>query len=554
VSSADFSANGGWLPADGGNLYNPGVRAVGLALLAGCVSASLLGAAAQQDQAAAIERAFQSFWAASDRSSAADRIDAILKTGVSFEEALSRLRRGRDYDNDVPRGIEYGRHRTFDALEHQYAYVIPETYDHTRPTQVRMHLHGGIGRRRPPAVTRLRTDALAASTEEISVFPLGWADAMWWSATQVDNLGRILDRLKRRYNVDENRVYLTGVSDGGTGVYFFAFRDTTPWASFLPLIGDMTVLTAPSLRADGEMFPGNAVNKPFFVVSAGRDRLYPAHVVQVYAEHLRKLGATVEFRVRPESEHGVSWWADERPAFEEFVHDHPREPLPDKIVWQTERTDRYNRAHWLIIDELGRVEGESRLPDSNLLRRGEEYDFGLRINSAADRGRRIQEVVAGSNAFAIGLRVGDRFLEINDQPVETGRDIFETMQRWEIGASLRFVVERAGKRVVLDGRFTPALVDVAPAPIFPRRRPSGRVDLARRGNVVEASTEGVRAFTLLLSPSLFDFRKPVTVMANGRTVYNGMVEPSVATMLKWAARDNDRTMVFGAELKIELTE
>jgi hypothetical protein len=25
-------------------------------------------------------------------------------------------------------------------------------------------------------------------------------------------------------------------------------------------------------------------------------------------------------------------------------------------------------------------------------------------------------------------------------------------------------------------------------------------------------------------------------------------------MLKWAARDNDRTMVFGAELKIELTE
>jgi len=528
------------------------VRAVGVALLAGCLAVGLLDAAARQDQAPAVDRAFQSFWAASDRNGAAERIDAIVKTGVSFEEALSRVRRGRDYEADAPRGLQFGRHRTFDAIEHQYAYVIPDSYDYTRPTQVRVHLHGAIGRRRPPAVNRLRTDALAGSADEISVFPIGWADAMWWSGTQVDNVARILDRLKRRYNIDENRVYLTGVSDGGSGVYFFAFRDTTPWASFLPLIGDMTVLAAPSLRADGEMFPGNASNKPFFIVSAGRDRLYPAHVVQIYADHLRKLGSTVEFRVQPESEHSVSWWADERAAFEEFVDDHPREPLPDKITWQTERTDRYNRAHWLIIERLGSVAGESRLTDSNLLQRGQEYDFGLRINSTVDRGRRVQDVMRDSSAFAMGLRVGDRFLEINGKPVEGGRDIFEDMQRLEIEAPLRFVVERGGKRLVLEGVFNPALVEVPPAPIFRRSKPSGRVDLVRRGNVVETSTEGVQAFTLLLSPSIFDFRRPVTVVANGRTVFNGVVEPSVSTMLKWAARDNDRTMVFGAELNVDL--
>jgi hypothetical protein len=113
-------------------------------------------------------------------------------------------------------------------------------------------------------------------------------------------------------------------------------------------------------------------------------------------------------------------------------------------------------------------------------------------------------------------------------------------------------VERDGDRVTVEGAYAPAEVDMPPRPIFPRRKPSGRVDLVRRGNVIEASTEGVRAFTLLLSPSIFDFRKPISVVANGRTVFEGLVEPSVATMLKWAARDNDRTMVFGAELKIEL--
>lgn len=505
-----------------------------------------------ESRSAKVDSAFQAFWSARDRKGAADRIDAILQTGVSFEDALMRIRHGREYDADVPRGHEFGRHRTTDGREHHYAFVVPDTYDASRPHQLRVQLHGGVGRLRPPAINRIRVDSLAGAVDEIAVFPTGWEQSMWWSATQTDNLDRILDRLKRTYNIDENRVYLTGASDGGTGAFFMAFRNTTPWASFLPLIADMMVLAAPSVRADGEIFPGNAVNKPLFIVNGGRDRLYPAHVAEIYANHLRTLGATVVFRVYPESDHSTSWWPDERATFEAFVHDHPREPLPDRISWQTERTDRYNRAHWLVVDRLGSVPGESRLGDSNILRRGRELDFGLRINSAIDRGRRVHEVVPGSNAFQIGLRAGDRFVEINGTIVQSGRDISEGMQVWEFGAALRLVVDRDGKRTPLEGIFQPAEVDVPPAAMFPRRSASGRVDLVRRGNVVEASTEGVRAFTLLLSPSIFDFRRPIRVVANGQTVFDGPVEPSVATMLKWAARDNDRTMVFGAELNIDL--
>jgi hypothetical protein len=531
------------------------VRLLAFSILAGSLGAIIITAAAAEGQEpAAIDRAFQEFFSASDRTGAAGHLNGILKTGVSFEDALSRVRHGRAYDAGVPRGLQFGRTRTFDGLEHRYAFVIPASYDSTRPYQVRVYLHGGVGRPRPPAVNRIRTDSLPGGIDEIAVFPVGWINSLWWSATQVDNLGRMLDQLKRTYNVDENRVYLTGTSDGATGAFFMAFKDTTSWASFLPLIGDMTVLGSPGVRMTDEIFPGNAVNKPFFIVNGGRDRLYPAHVVQLYVEHLEKLGTKVVFRVYPESEHSTAWWPEERGAFEQFVHDHPREPLPDRLSWQTERTDRFNRAHWLVIDRLGPVEGESRLPDSNILRRGMEHDFGLRISSGVDRGRRIFEIVPGSNASRLGLQVGDRFVEVNGKAVQTGRDIAEGMQSWTVGDLLRFVVERRGERVALEGVFEPAEVEVPPAPIFPRRKPSGRVDLVRRGNLVEASSEGVRAFTLLLSPSVFDFRQPVKVVANGRTAFQGMVEPSVATMLKWAARDDDRTMVFGAELNIELAK
>ena len=508
--------------------------------------------ASAQEQPSAVDRAFRSFWSAPHAAGAAERVEAILKTGVGFEDALSRVRHGPDHEADPPRGLQFDHHRTSDGTDHEYAFVVPKDYDSSRPYQVRVFLHGGIARARPAPVNRIRRDVLPSSVDEIQVYPNGWVRALWWSSTQVENLARILDRLKRTYNIDENRVYLTGTSDGGTGVYFMAFKNPTPWASFLPLIGNMVVLGTPSVHVEGEIYPGNAANKPMYIVNTGRDHLYPAHVMQLYVDHLRKLGVPVVFRVYPELGHSTEWWSDDRAEFESFVADHPREPFPNTISWQTEVVDRFNRSYWLVIDQLGRVEGESRLADTNLLQRGRELDFGLRINSSVDRGRRAHEVLAGSNAFQLGLRTGDRFVEVNGRRVDTGLEVAQAMDKWSAGDTVRFVVERNGDRLTLEGVFAPVEVEVPPAPIFPRRKPSGRVDLVRKGNVVEASTEGVRAFTLLLSPSIFDFRRPIKVIANNRTVFEGIVEPSVRTMLKWAARDNDRTMVFGAELNIDL--
>ena len=89
-------------------------------------------------------------------------------------------------------------------------------------------------------------------------------------------------------------------------------------------------------------------------------------------------------------------------------------------------------------------------------------------------------------------------------------------------------------------------------PLFRHGKPSGRIDLVREGNTVRATTRGVAAFTLLASPDVFDFAAPVTVIADGRTVFSARLERSVATLMKWAAIDNDRTMLYGAEIHVRL--
>ena len=82
--------------------------------------------------------------------------------------------------------------------------------------------------------------------------------------------------------------------------------------------------------------------------------------------------------------------------------------------------------------------------------------------------------------------------------------------------------------------------------------PSGRVDAVRRGNDFDVRTRGVQTLTLLISPDVVDAGKPIRVTVNGKQVHDAIVKKDVAALVKWAARDHDRTMLYGAELHIRV--
>jgi hypothetical protein len=274
--------------------------------------------------------------------------------------------------------------------------------------------------------------------------------------------------LKRTYNVDENRVHLAGVSDGATGAYYIAMKETTTFASFLPLNGFIMVLSNTEID-DKKLFPSNLRNKAWFVINGGKDRLYPTIYTEPYTKHLMAAGVEVEYHPQPDGEHNTRWWPEMKEPFEKFAAAHARDPHPAKLSWEAADAT-HNRAHWLVLDEFGAAPGEAKeLPDVNAI-----------------------------------------------LPAET------PLYR-ESGGSL-----------------------------FGKRKASGRVDLERMGNTINASTKGVTAFTLLLSPDRVDFDQPVKVVANGREVFSAKVDRNVKTLLRWAARDNDRTMLYAAEVKIKL--
>ena len=431
---------------------------IGSSLLAVCA-----GVPAAQ-QASSVDAALQAFWAADTVERRDAAVGAVLASGASYDILASRLKAGREYRPSRTGRVNLPTTVRGAALDNLLE--VPADYIPSRPWPLRVSLHGGVGRSAPgpgdPPARALTNRTPSAG--ELVLHPRAWAGSEWWTAGQTENIARLIDRIKHDYNVDESRIYVTGISDGGTGVYFFAMRAATLWAACMPLNGHPLVLANPDSGADGGFFASNLANCPLHVVNGGRDPLYPAASVAPLIAMFTRGGVGVDFQVYPDAGHDVSWWPEERSKFEAFLAAHPRVAHPNRISWETERTDRSNRFRWLVIDRLGQHSTDRPLPDVNRFEAG------------------------------------------------NGREI----------------------------------------PLFARGRPSGRVDVIRKGNIFEADTRGVTSFTLLVSPDVVDVSSPVRVVVNGRTVHEARVEKSARTLMTWAARDNDRTMLYAAELKISV--
>jgi len=413
---------------------------------------------------ATIDAAFKAFWDAPTASAAEKASHAVLVSGVSFDEAWKRLKAGRTYSKEKTGLIRHPA--SVGGVTIDNIIEIPAEYDAAKKWPLRVQLHGGVGRDRrddpQPQSARIPGEP------QIYIEPQAYWEAAWWHPSQVDNILGLLDFVRRKYNVDETQTYITGISDGGTGTFFFALREPNPWAACLSLNGQPLVLANRDARIEGNLYLGNLANCPLYIVNGDHDPLYPAESVTPLVDAMAKAGVKPVYHIQPNERHDVHWWPEERGSYEMFVHTHPRPAHPERLSWETDRTDRFNRVRWLVIDKLAPAP-----------------------RTSASRAEALEDV----NVFTYGAS------KMN---------------------------------------------------IFPRRRPvpSGRVDVERRGNGFSATTRGVSDFTLLVSPDVIDFAKPVQVTVNGAQVLSGLVRKDLPTLLKWASRDNDRTALYGAELHI----
>ncbi len=129
-----------------------------------------------------------------------------------------------------------------EEIEWKYTLFVPAEYKGDRPYPLLLYLHGygarGIDGARPT------TDGLGPIIEDrekpfdmLVLFPQSETGS--WEADSADGQRAmaILEEVARDYAVDQQRIYLTGTSRGGFGVWSLAARYPDRWAAIVPICG-----------------------------------------------------------------------------------------------------------------------------------------------------------------------------------------------------------------------------------------------------------------------------------------------------------------------------
>ncbi len=497
---------------------------------------------------AAVKARVRALLDAAEVDEASRRAGALLSDGADGAVLASAVAEGRTYAADVPRGwIE--REYAEDGRPRPWIAYIPENYDPAVRWPVVFDLHGGVSRPDPLTAAQLRVmeddlwGATAAERGWILVVPAGLRGAEWWSSPGEAMVLRILDAVKTTWNVDEDRVFATGFSDGASGSFYLALAARSPFAGFIPLNGHAGVAGAAGLQVHLR----GLLDRPAYVVNTDQDSLYPSAALRPVFEALAGLRAPVLWHEITGYRHDPSYLPAERSAILAWMDGVRRDALPAVVHWEGADAERGGGADWIRVTALAPGAEHRVFPDVNPLLPPGKPRIGFTVDQGFEGpGVRISGVLDGTPAREVGLVAGDVIVGLDGADIGTYGELRTALGATDHGAPFRLRWLRDGETLERDGRFPPA----APSPAFRRERPWGSLRAEARGNLVEVISEGVAAFDIEVMEGLFDLAQPVAVHVNGALAFHGPVARDPALLLERALRDRDRARVVVARIAV----
>ncbi len=279
-----------------------------------------------------------------------------------LDRALARAR-ANEPPPIVPGVNELAYFSPLDGSCQPYHLLVPDSYDGTKPTPVIFFLHGydpAVSKIYPWVPGEYMLDALN-KVGMIMAIPYGRKNTDFLGPGECDVLD-VLAQVRRWVNVDEQRLYLMGVSAGGSGVWTMATHYPGLFAAILPMCGRTNYylwkeLTPQSLPTPERLristnnpieMPENLRGTPVVIYHGEEDpAIKPDHSRQM-AEKLKPLGNCTLHMV-PGEGHRV--WetvlADDPVPFKEILA-FRRNPLPKRVTFKS-FSPKYNRAHWVRV-------------------------------------------------------------------------------------------------------------------------------------------------------------------------------------------------------------
>jgi predicted peptidase len=186
------------------------------------------------------------------------------------------------------------------TLSCKYLLFLPESYGEKKKAwPMILFLHGAgergddlskVKRHGSPKIVEKQKDF-----PFIVVSPQCPADDWWTEKDEV--LINLLDDIVARYDVDKERIYLTGLSMGGYGTWTLASKYPNRFAAITPICGGGKRFLARRLK-----------DVPVWAFHGAKDRVVPLKESEEMVKTIKAVGGNAKLTVYPEAGHD-SWTA-----------------------------------------------------------------------------------------------------------------------------------------------------------------------------------------------------------------------------------------------------
>jgi predicted peptidase len=155
----------------------------------------------------------------------------------------------------------------------------------------------------------------------IAISPQCPLASIWTS--MVDELHYLLIDAMQRYNIDETRIYLTGLSMGGYGAWHLAAAYPDLFAAVVPICGGMV--------HENELLEEIKVLKdvPIWIFHGAKDETVPIKNSQELYDILKKIRGNVQFTVYPKLGHDSWTKTYDNPELYKWLLKQKRHPQKD---------------------------------------------------------------------------------------------------------------------------------------------------------------------------------------------------------------------------------
>ena len=153
----------------------------------------------------------------------------------------------------------------------------------------------------------------------------------------------MIAEVKRRYAIDEDRVYLTGGSMGGGAALWMGLTRPDLWAAVAPVCA--------AVIPGSEELAGNALNLPIRLLHGDQDPAVPVASSRQWQKRFLDLGVPVDYVEFPGVRHNAWDFAYARRSLFEWFAARQRNRSPDQVRFSA-TSYRYSSAYWVRIDGL----------------------------------------------------------------------------------------------------------------------------------------------------------------------------------------------------------